>query len=268
MTSDGVPAHVYLNGKLIDKTPFISRELLAGEYTLQIKPDDSQLASYETKVSLKKSLLTVVTWKLGNRPETSGGVIYEMEKLTDSKSSELSITTIPDGGIVQVDGKAQGFSPILLEHLSAGEHAYEVTLPSYDAQRHTINVVQGLRMNVTLKLAKQDNKSTPTLIEEMPPIASETAQIIPDVVLVATKASELNPTIPKPKIQIKPTNYFQNGQQVLNARQDPTPEGISLGFVIAGSEYPYLNQKLDGWYRINFNGQQAWVSGQYVELIQ
>ncbi len=268
ITSDNVPAHVYLDGKLIDKTPFINRELKANEYTLEIKPDDSQLAPYETKVSLKKGLLTVVTWKLGKRPETSGGVIYEMEKLTDNKNSELSLTTIPDGAIVQVDGKAQGFSPVLLEHLSAGEHEYEVSLPSYEVQKNTINVVQGFRMNITLKLAKQEYLPPANSPDEIVPTATPSAQtsVLPGT--IASSSSDLNPSVPKPKIRIKLTGYFENGKEALHVRNDPTPESMSPGLAYVGSEYPYLNQLMDGWYKISFNGKIGWVSGQFVELIQ
>ncbi len=269
ITSDNVAAHVYLDGKLIDKTPFINRELKANEYTLLIKPDDSQLASYETKLSLKKGLLTVVTWKLGKRPETSGGVIYEMEKLTDNKNSELSLTTIPDGAIVHVDGKAQGFSPVLLEHLSAGEHEYEVTLPSYEVQKNTINVVQGFRMNITLKLAKQEyTPTTDNASPDVTPSATPSAQLTVSPSPTASPSADLNPAIPKPKIRIKPTGYFENGQESLHVRNDPTPESTSPGLAKVGSEYKYLNTLLDGWYKIEFNGKPAWVSGQYVELIQ
>ena len=84
MTND-IPASVFLDGQYIEKTPYIGKELQPGNYLLKIQPDDSNLTSYETTINLRSGLLSVVIWKPGNRPETSGGVIYEMEKLSSSK---------------------------------------------------------------------------------------------------------------------------------------------------------------------------------------
>lgn len=273
ITSDGVPAQVYLDGKLADKTPYINKELKPGEYTLQIKPDDPSLATYETKVSVKNKLLTFVTWKLGNRPETSGGSIYELEKLTNKKNSELSITTIPDGSIVKVDGKAQGFSPVLLEQLNPGEHVFEVSLPSYEMQKNTININQGYRMNVTVKIPKQEYKALETASTSSQTVISTssaglTASPTPPASKIASASAETDPSVPKPKVHITPTDYFVDGKESLNVRKGPAPDSGNIGVVYSGKEYPYLNEYLDGWYKINFNGQTGWVSGQYVQLIK
>ena len=269
ITTDSIPAHIYLNGKLADKTPYINKELKAGEYTLEIKPDDDQLSTYDTKISLKSGLLTVVTWKPGSRPETSGGVIYEMEQLTDKKNSELSLTTIPDGSIVQVDGQAKGFSPVLVEHVSPGEHQYEVSLPSYETQKNTINVVEGFRMNITLKLAKQEyvapaNSSASASVAVPLPIGNLLATGSGQI---ATNSGTTNDLVPAPKVKIKPTGFHQNGQELLHVRVDPDPGSNEVGLAVVGQEYPYLNQTLDGWYKINLNGKTGWVSGQFVQLI-
>ncbi len=285
--SDNEPAHVYLDGKLAGTTPYVDKELKPKDYTLEIRPDNTQLATYETKVSVKNNLLTYVAWKLGNRPETSGGVIYEMEKLTDNKSSELSINTIPDGSIVQVDGKAQGFSPVLVEHLSAGEHEYEVSLPSYQVQKNTINVVQGFRMNISLKLAKQENvpSATPAAEQAMgdvseviatgsaTPKPTATPSATPKLGTTASSSAVVadpHPEIPKPKILIKPTGYTDpaSGKEALHVRNSASPDSTSPGLVFVGEEYPYLKQFLDGWYKITYKGGVGWVSGQYVQLIQ
>src|SRR5258708_5162266 len=155
MGNDDIPASIFLDGKYLEKTPYANNDIKPGDYTLEIRPDNPGLVPYQTAVSLKKGVLTFVLWNPGDRPETSGGVIYETEQLKDSRDSQLSVTTIPDGGIIRVDDQAKGFAPVLVEHTSAGEHSYEVSLPSYETQKNTVNVLEGFRMNVTVKLARQ-----------------------------------------------------------------------------------------------------------------
>ena len=79
--TDGTESAVFLDEQYIEKAPFINREIKPGEYTLKIQPDDPSLVTHETKIVLRPGLLTVVTWKLAERPELSGGVIYEMEPI-------------------------------------------------------------------------------------------------------------------------------------------------------------------------------------------
>lgn len=266
--SDGVPAHVLLNGKDVSSTPYINNELKPGEYTVVIKPNDATLANYETNITLKKGLLTVLSWKLGKRPETSGGVLYEMEKLTNGNFSELSITTIPDGSIVQVDDKPQGFSPVLVEKMSPGEHTYEVSLPSYETQKNSIQVVKGYRMNISLKLTKQEYIPSASPAAEVNPLVSTSSSQLSGKTVTATQSSALTSAVPKPKVRIKATGYFEDGKEVLHLRQDPDPSSSSPASVEVGSEYPYLKETLDGWYKISYQNAPVWVSGQYIELIQ
>ncbi len=269
--TDDIPAHIYFDGKLQDKTPYINKELQAGEYVLEIRPDDPSLATYQTNITLRAGILTVVTWKPGNRPETSGGVIYEMEPLSNNKTAELSLTTIPDGAIVRVDGQAKGFAPLLQENISAGEHQYEVSLPSYETQKHTINVLEGYRMDVTLKLAKIDVTATASATTDV----SNAQPASPTTNLSATNSGALNitnpvaaPVVPKPKVHILATSFFVSGQQVLRVRSNPASNSSEVGQAPVGNEYPYLNQTTSGWYKISFNNQVGWVNQQYAQLIQ
>ena len=165
MTTE-IPASVFLNGQYLEKTPYIGKNLKPGEYLLKVQPDDPEYVPYETTISLNKGLLTVVTWKPGTRPETSGGVIYEMESLPQ-KRTEISIISIPDKAIVSLDSQQKDFTPLLLENVEEGSHEFEIRLPSYDSQKHTINVIEGYRINITVKMAKQSLAETqPVELEE------------------------------------------------------------------------------------------------------
>lgn len=260
--NDDIPASIFLDGKYLDKTPYANNNIQPGNYTLEIRPDNSTLVPYQTNVSLKKGVLTFVLWKPGNRPETSGGVIYETESLKNPRDSELSITTIPDGGIIRVDEQAKGFAPILVEHISAGEHAYEVSLPSYEVQKNTINVLEGFRMNVTVKLARQLFESE---------TASSSATASQSAQLIATASAKLatsSATVAVPKVQILATHFMQNGKEVLRVRATPDATAETVGYAPVGSEYPYLKISMNGWYKISFENKSGWVNSQYAQVIQ
>ena len=286
-------ASLFLDGKYLDKTPYVNKEMKPGSYLLEGRPDDSKLVPYQTTISLKKGVLTFMTWKPGNRPETSGGVIYEMESLPNTHDSQLSINTIPDGAIIRVDDQAKGFAPVLVEHISPGEHTYEVTLPSYETQKNTINVVDGFRMNVTVKLARESDEGvavSPTASPSASPSASPGASPsasstnsasvsanLKTTPIVTTATSSASPkvlgvtsttSLPKPKAQVLPTGFTQDGKEVLRVREKPDAGANTIGYAPVGSEYPYLKVMMDGWYKITFNGKTGWLNSQYVQLFE
>lgn len=67
-------------------------------------------------------------------------------------------------------------------------------------------------------------------------------------------------------VKIKPTNFYVSGKEVLRVRDLPQPTGKELGFADVGSLYPYLGETEANWLKIDFNGEEGWVSGQYAEL--
>jgi hypothetical protein len=263
-----VQSSVLLDGKYLGKTPYANSDIKPANYTLEIRPDNPALVPYQTNISLKKGVLSFVLWKPGDRPETSGGVIYETESLKNPRESELSITTIPDGGIIRVDDQAKGFAPVLVEHITPGEHSYEVSLPSYEIQKNTINVLEGYRMNVTAKLARQ-------VFDSPTPSASPTANLATaSGILMATTSGKLQATtsastsLPKPKVHILSTKFLQDGKEVLRVRPTPDAGARTIGFAPVGNEYPYLKETMDGWYKISFENKPGWVSSHYAQLME
>src|SRR3990167_1732841 len=81
VTTDDIPASLFLNDQYLDKSPYQDKKIQPSTYTLRIVPDDASFVSYELPVTLHKGIITVVTWKPGPTAETTGGVIYEMERL-------------------------------------------------------------------------------------------------------------------------------------------------------------------------------------------
>jgi len=279
-----LPATLFLDDQYLEKTPFINKEIKPGKYTLKIQPEDSTLSTYETEINLRKGLLTVVTWVPGPRPETSGGVIYEMEKTPENKTSELTIITIPDAGIVKVGDRDKEFAPLTLNPIDSGEKEYEVSLPSYDTQQHAVNLLPGYRTTITVKLAKSaynpsvvaSPSGSPTSLTEQVVSASPsqtpnvtTKPLVSPIVTPAPSplSAAITPRVIGTKVTIKATNFFQNNQEVLRVRRT-AGAGETLGYAPVGGEYQYTGQTQAGWYQITFESQLGWVSAQYATLTQ
>ncbi len=246
LTND-IRSSVFLDGQLLDKTPYVNKEIKPGEYLLQIQPDDPAFVPYSTKVTLHNGFLTVITWKPGKTPETSGGVVYEAEPLPTNNGTKLTIISIPDTAIVQVGGTVRGFTPLPLEDLSSGTQEYQVSLPSYETQKHTINLLPGYHMHVTVKLAKEDDAGiTGTSLVDPSPA----------------------PVIEIEKVKILKTGFSRNSQEGLRVRQLPNSTSTDIGFAITGQEYPLIENNLSGWYKIKVDDQEGWVSGKFSEVVE
>jgi hypothetical protein len=248
ITND-INSSLFLDGEYLDKTPYINKEIKPGTYTLRIQPDDPTLSPYETTISLQKGLLSVVIWKPGKRPELSGGVIYEMEKLPSRSATELSLVTVPDNAIVTIDKQPKDFAPLLKTGIEPGPHEFEVSLPSYESQKHTINMVAGHKVSVTLKLAKNavdgDSATAPSTS------ASPSTTAKPGTTATSS-AQTRSAALTGPRVKIKPTGFFQNSQEVVRVREKPANSAKELGFAVVGSEYAYLKETQDGWHKISF----------------
>ena len=259
LTND-ISSAVYLDNKFVATTPYVDKQLKPGEYSLEIRPDDITYVPYQTKLSLKKGTLTVVNWHPGKRPETSGGVIFETEPLRDKKATELSITTIPDGGIIYVDGEAKGFAPVTVNNLSKGEHQFEVKLPSYESIAKPINILEGYRILVTVKLGKQD---FPASFSAQTIVATGSSQVATRSALSATSSTTVRGTT----VTIQPTGYeLEDGREVLRVRSESNSGATEIGVAPVGNTYPYLQEVRDGWVKIQFGDQVGWVSLQFVNV--
>ncbi len=254
VTTDGVITSLFLDGEYLDKTPFIDKKIQPGEYVLRLQPDDAGLAAYELPITLNKGMVTVINWKPGVTLATSGGVVYEMEKLQRGSDIQLNFQTVPDGAILSFDGGSKQFSPLLLTDLGEGSHQFEVSLPSYETQRHAINLIKGHKVTVTAIMAKTGEQPIDTTqntgLENSDNQASEAA-------VLDTGATQ---------VQILSTNYFVNNQEVLRVRDAASAAGAELGFAVVGENYPYLSEETE-WFEIEFEGQSGWVSRQFSQKI-
>lgn len=286
-------SNIFLDDNYIGRSPLIEHNLKPGTYTLKITPEDASFVSYETTVTLHKGTLTVVAWNPATTPELSGGVIYDLEPLR-SKTTEVSLTTIPDNAIVNFGNYDKEFSPHVFTNVTPGHTEVEVTLPSYETQKHTLDIIPGYRMNLSFKLAKlrsseeelkgnngldgtntsSQEASTSGKTQDSSPSAQPQNQNNNNEASSATSSAsstKLN-TLPPPRsakgsIKINPTNYFENDIEVLRVRKS-TPYGQTIGFAPVGSLLPYLNEKDEGWLKVWFKDQEGWVSEQYAQIVE
>jgi hypothetical protein len=244
VTTEGIASSLFLDGQYLDKTPFIDKKIKPGTYALRIQPDNTQYVPYELSVRLNKGMVTVVTWRPAESLEHSGGVVYEMEKLKDAGQTQLEFQTIPSGAILTVDQGTKQFSPLLLTDVSDGAHEFEVSLPSYETQQHSVHVARGHKVAVTVVLGKADPAQ-----ETEASAATQTEPV-------------LSPTFEGEGVEILSTNFFVNDREVLRVRDTASAGGRELGFAPVGEFYPYLGET-PGWLQIEFSGQPGWVSSQF-----
>ncbi len=260
--TEDIPTAVFLNDQYLDQTPLINKELKPGTYELRLEPNQPELASYQTQVTLRKNLLTVVNWKPGEKVESSGGVIYELEAI-GGKRGEISFVTIPDNVLVKLEDREQTFSPVTYQDLAAGTYQFSLFLTAYEKQEHTLEIPKGHRVTVTAKLARLDDDTFSNRLNR-----AETATLS---AREASLAAQLTPTADATQsgtVLIQPTGYFENDQEVLRVRATPDITSQQLGVVSVGESYPYLGQEGDNWYQIKFEDQTGWVSASYAQLNQ
>ncbi len=249
-----VPASLFIDDQYLDKTPYVNKKIKPGNYTLRIVPDDSSLVPYDIPIVLHKGTITVIEWQPNISLETSGGTIYEMTKANETK---LEFQTIPNNAILTIDGGVKQFSPLVINDIAEGNHAFEVSLPSYVTQQKAVNVIKNYHITLTAILAKEfsnppDQEPTPEPTET---IASDSAQ--PTSLL--GKQSQKT-------VQILKTDFFVNDQEVLRVRKEPTSVAEELGFAQVGKFYPY-KEEVTGWLGIEFNGQLGWVTTQFSQIV-
>lgn len=291
-------ASVFLDNQYLEKAPLANRNIRSGDYILKIVPDDQNLAEFSTPITLTTGALTVVLYKPGPNSKESSATIYEIEKADDLEDfGQVSFESYPEHALLSFDQEATQYTPIILENLVPQEYKYRVTLPSYEAQEHTLQVLAGHTIKASIKLAKLSenplDQEQINTIDEKKPIASDSAQI-------ATEKDEswgvADPEeIIGDKVRIKKTAFFIDDQEVLRVRAEANQTAAELGFAKSGFYYPAaelveendesedgdvaendnLTENVDSsssaqikdWLKIKFEGQEGWVSARFAELV-
>lgn len=254
-------ATIFLNNKNIGKTPYKDK-VEAGEYTIKLLPESAatQLAGWEGKIVVGANLLTYVNANLQESELTTAVDVVWLEKIT-SKSSELSVTTSPDGATVLVDDVSRGVTPLSVSDVTTGDHNLSVTNIGFLPRAIKIKTTAGYRLIANLKLALAPAGSQPTPTETPTLELSDTPKATITKAATSSAATTTDPAKPYVLIKDTPTGF-------LRVRLEPSTSASEAARVNPGEKFPYVSTE-NGWYEITYDGKNnGWVSGQYVEKVE
>lgn len=261
-------ATVYLDGKEMGKTPYEETRLTPGEKDLKlvISLDGDKSTQWERKIKLNDHTLTLVNQEFGDNDFASQGEVITLESIPDKKTASLAIVSQPDAALVKVDGEAKGFSPTLLEKLSAGEHEMTFSAPDYKDRKVKTKFFNGYKAIISVKLA--------SISSELPDLGSDLTTTPTPTTASAKPSGMVKATLtPTPKVRVTPST---TGQQVkildtglgwLRVRAEPSTAATELTKVNTGEQFPLLEEKI-GWYKIAYEPEkEGWISSKYAEKI-
>jgi hypothetical protein len=239
------PANIFLNDKLIGKTPFDDR-YTTGEYLMKLIPDNtaSGASSWQGKVSLNPSVLTYVNRELGTSELLSSGETLTLEK-TDQNQVQLAVNSQPGAASVLLDGMEKGSTPIYIADISPGEYDLAVSAPGFIGRTVRIQLTSGYKLIVNFQLALTGgNEST------------ESAVISPTV-------GKTDTTQKKPYVVIKdtPTGF-------LRVRMSPSITATETAQIKPEEKYPLLDEK-ESWYKVSISdNKEGWISSRYAQKVE
>lgn len=254
---DSIPqADVYVDGKVVGKTPYENAKMTPGEYSLKlvVTGTTGSFFPWETKVKLVPESLTYVNRTLGETSSLSGHQIVWLEKLSDPNGKEIAVVSNPDGATIEVDGLDEGTAPKIITNVALGDHTIVISKTGYGDQVISGNVANGFRLNISVKLAKADDDLK--LDDEK--ISSDSAKLA-SVSATPTKTASSSGGMATPYVLIEDT-----GLGFLRVRSEASSGSTEIGKVNVGEKFPLLSES-SGWTEIKIGTSSGWVSDQYVQ---
>lgn len=262
-------ANVFIDGKLLGKTPYQASDLKSGELTIKLIPeaDSSSLSSWEGKVKVNNGVLTLIEREFAANDAASSGHILTLEKIKDKKQASLSVVTDPDGALVKLDGESKGFSPLVVDSISETDHEIIVSKEGYADKIINAIAIAGYKLIVNVKLAQLGltDSITPTATPTATPSSGPTPKMS-----VTPSKSQISPT-PTKTSSVTPTGttgqvlgYIlvkENSVGFLRVRNAPSGTEIAkIQPIDPQKKYPLLEERT-GWYKITYEeGKEGWVS--------
>lgn len=238
-------SNVYLNGRLIGKTPLcecdVKNMIATGDYTIRLVPIDSSLSgqTFEQKITINKAVLTVVdqTFGLG---ATSQGSVISLSPSAETKNASLFVSSFPDGASVSVDNNPSGQTPYKSASITESDHDLIISKPGYKEKHVRIHAVTGYTLSVIAFLGVDLQSSQAS--SSAPPVASISA----------------TPTQQKVVILDTPTGF-------LRVHKDASISSPEIAQVKPQEEY-VLKDEQTGWFEITLkDGTVGWISTQYAQ---
>jgi hypothetical protein len=246
---------VYVDNKLLGETPLCRCEepdmLTTGEYTIRLVPNDTQFQPYEDKITVAKSVLTVVDRKFAKGAASEGSVIA-LSPLREKEAIELLVTTFPEKADVFLDNNPIGVTPLLLKkNLTDSDHTLRIRKEGYKEKSIRIRTPKGYKLTSTIYLGIDDESATAT---------TPTPSISPSGSITPTGGR----TTPTPKSQGKVT-ILETPNGFLRVRSSPSLTAEEVTRVRTGQSFTLLEESA-GWYQIELpTGETGWISGQFAE---
>jgi hypothetical protein len=268
-------AGIFLENKHIGKTPFEDK-INEGEYNIRLVPESTinSLSSWQGRIKLKHNLLTYVNADLSDSDFTTATDIIWLEKITGN-TSQIAVTTNPDGASIFLDGQSKGSSPLLMSDIKPSEHSILISSPGFRTRQLKVITHEGYKLVASIKLAltsgtmenstfaTDDAKLTATSA------ASISATLTPSIIVnqnVNGKSSSKSADIVEPNkpyivISETPTGF-------LRVRMEPYTNATESAKVNPGEKYSIIDSK-NGWYQIKYDAKNiGWVSGLYVKKVE
>lgn len=235
-------SNVYLNGKLIGKTPLCKCEgkdlLPVGEYTIKLVPvAGDNLEPYEQRVSITKAILTVVDRTFGVG-EASSGFVINLTPLSDKNVAQLFISSFPSGATVRIDKNDSGTTPLLMKQITTSDHDVLITKSGYKPKTVHVQTHSGYQLNAVISLAINPPDATAAALLDNAGLTPPQKQMI--------------------QILNTPTGF-------LRVRSEPSLGGSESAQVKPGDTFEMTGEQ-DGWYEIKLgDGKTGWVSATYAK---
>ncbi|MBI4079402.1 MAG: PEGA domain-containing protein [Candidatus Levybacteria bacterium] len=235
---------VYINGELVGETPLCRCEakdmLSAGEYKVKIVPQEGGFAPFEEKVTIVRSVLTVLDRAFGQGAESQGHTIT-LRPISDNKNPELFITSFPQGAEVLIDKNVSGKTPRLLENITESDHEVVLRRKGYKEKTIRIRTVPGYQLSIIAYMG------------------IDTLAAFPIASVAAEATSSAKPT-PVAQVEVldTPTGY-------LNVRKNASTTSKKIGTVTPSDILELLSEE-EGWFHVKLpDGTEGFVSAQYAK---
>jgi len=235
---------VYLNGKYIGTTPFckcdLPQLLPTGDYIIKLVPEGFD--PFEQKITITKSVITVIERVFGKDADAQGSVI-NLSPLENKEGVEMFVTSFPDNAKVFIDKTASGQTPLLIKSITPSDHELTIDKDGYVRSTLHIHTVKGYKLEAVVYLAIRLTLSSGSQ-------ATPSAVISPSVSPI--------PSVTQVTILQTPTGF-------LRVRADASISASETARISPGQTFPFLSEK-DGWYQIKLNdGSLGWISNQYAQ---
>jgi hypothetical protein len=246
VTSIPIKSVVYLDDKKIGETPLCKCDqqetLPVGQYSLRVVPSDNSLQSYEDKININPSVLTVIDRTFGDIGKSSGSILT----LTpiSQKTAQVFITSLPNGTDVLLDSNSVGKTPLTLT-ITDSDHEIVLSKDGYKEKSVHIHGIVGYKLTAIVTLATENI----TAIQEN----------------ASSSSGELNLATSSAGLKGQQVVILDTPTGFLRVRDVPSLTGNEIAQVIPGEKFSYLGEQ-EGWLQVKLNdGKIGWVSTQYAQ---